>query len=262
MTIEILRVDAFRDNYLWVGATQDSREAFVVDPGDAAPVIACLEQHGLNLAAILVTHHHPDHTGGIDTLTARYDCAVFGPDSSHIPQVTHKLSEGDHIEVLGRGFHILEVPGHTLDHIAYFSETAGEPPILFCGDTLFAGGCGRLFEGTPGQMLLSLDKLAQLPADTQVYCAHEYTLSNLRFAIAVEPDNSALAARLSEVIEKRQSNLPTVPSSLAAERASNPFLRTRTPAVRSAAESRLTHPPRDEAETFAAIRLWKDNFQG
>lgn len=260
MSIDILRVHAFKDNYLWVGADQTSKQAFVVDPGDAQPVISCLEQAGLELAAILVTHHHPDHTGGVTALSARYGCEVYGPDSQQIPQVTKALREGDRIEVLGCRFVIYEVPGHTLDHIAYFSAELGAGPALFCGDTLFAGGCGRLFEGTAEQMLASLDKLAALPADTLVYCAHEYTLSNLRFAVAVEPDNEILAARNREVIRKREQNLPTVPSALETELASNPFLRTRVPAVRRVARQRLGHTPQNDAETFFAIRQWKDVF--
>ncbi len=259
MTVEIFRIPAFSDNYLWV-AVGANQQALVVDPGDATPIEAFLAARGLTLAAILVTHHHPDHTGGVDQLAAAHGCPIYGPQSARIPQVTHILAEGDALEVLGCTFSILEVPGHTLDHIAYFSVDADEHPVLFCGDTLFAGGCGRLFEGTPAQMLSSLGKLATLPQDTRIYCAHEYTLANLRFADAVEQDNSELQQRLAEVSRMRDRGEPTVPSTLAQELATNPFMRATAPSVRAAATSRLGHPPADAAETFAAIRSWKDNF--
>jgi len=260
MSIDILRVHAFKDNYLWVGADQNSKQAFVVDPGDASPVIACLKDADLELAVILVTHHHPDHTGGIAELVARYNCAVYGPDSPQIPQVTKALRENDRFEILGCHFVVYEVPGHTLDHIAYYSPHLSTAPALFCGDTLFVGGCGRLFEGSAEQMLASLDKLAALPADTLIYCAHEYTLSNLRFAAAVEPDNATLVAKLHEVGRKREQNLATVPSTLETELATNPFLRSRVASVREAARQRLGYSPRNDAETFATIRQWKDVF--
>lgn len=187
--IEVHRVHAFQDNYLWVVINRGVGAAFVVDPGDAEPVIACLEEQQVSLTAILATHHHPDHIGGVNILVDRYRCPVYGPDSDNIPQVTCKLGEGDSIEIAGLKLEVMEVPGHTLDHIAYYCAHMNDTPALFCGDTLFAGGCGRLFEGTPEQMLGSLAKLSSLPPKTKVYCAHEYTQANLRFAAAVEPEN-------------------------------------------------------------------------
>lgn len=260
MTTDVITVKAFQDNYLWLVINNKSGISFTVDPGDAQPIIAALEGRGLGLDAILVTHHHPDHIGGVDTLVDRYGCPVYGPDSANIPQVTVKLKQGDRLSIADCDFQVLEVPGHTLDHIAYFSDSPAIGPALFCGDTLFAGGCGRVFEGTPSQMSNSLQKIASLPPGTRIYCAHEYTLSNLRFALAVEPGNRELAERMEEVNMLRSRDLPSVPSELAVELATNPFLRTGHPAVRQAAAARLNRPPADEVETFAAIRGWKDNF--
>mgnify|MGYP000479319354 CR=1 FL=1 len=182
---------AFSDNYIWM--LHDGSQAVVVDPGDAQPVTAALQQHGLQLAAILVTHHHPDHTGGVDTLRDATGAAVYGPARERMPEPITRLCGGDACEVLGLRFMVIDVPGHTAGHIAYFCDGVDGAPLLFCGDTLFSGGCGRLFEGTPAQMHASLSKLAALPADTRVCCTHEYTMSNLRFAAAVEPGNAELA---------------------------------------------------------------------
>ena len=259
MKFSIYRIPAFQDNYLWLIADTGGRAA-VVDPGDAGPVLRTLEEHDLTLAAILATHHHPDHIGGVDELVRRYQCPVFGPRSQNIPQVTHPVAEGDRVEILGASFAVQEVPGHTLDHIVYYSTDLADEPVLFAGDTLFAGGCGRLFEGTPGQMLSSLSKLANLPGDTRVYCAHEYTMANLRFASAVEPDNQDIAARVQEVKTLRENNIATVPTNLALEKRTNPFLRAGEPGVVRAAEQRLGNKPASAVETFAAIREWKDNF--
>ncbi|MCK9506048.1 MAG: hydroxyacylglutathione hydrolase [Porticoccaceae bacterium] len=260
MTLDIKPIKAFSDNYLWLGSDSRSNKAFVVDPGDAAPVQAFLDKHALSLSAILITHHHPDHTGGVDALKSRYQCPVYGPDSPNIPQVDNKLREGDRFSLWGHSVDVIEVPGHTLDHIAYFIELAPHCPALFCGDTLFAGGCGRLFEGTPQQMLNSLNKIAQLPENTLIYCAHEYTLANLNFAIAVEPHNIQLANRIKDAKSLREQNLPTVPSRLAEELATNPFMRSGCASVREVAATRLARTPQDDAEIFAAIRQWKDNF--
>lgn len=257
--MHIHRVNAFSDNYLWVVENPDAGEALVVDPGDAAPVAAELERRNLNLVAILLTHHHPDHIGGVDRLKATWDATVYGPRSPQIPQVETVLGEGDTLTVLGCHFQVFEVPGHTLDHIAYYSEDLEPRPVLFCGDTLFAGGCGRLFEGTPAQMLTSLNKLRTLPDATRVYCAHEYTLANLRFATAVEPDNPEVLDRLRSVEQQRQENRATVPSTLALEKATNPFLRCDQDSVRTAALHRAGDIG-DAADTFAVIRQWKDNF--
>ncbi|MFN7779748.1 MAG: hydroxyacylglutathione hydrolase [Betaproteobacteria bacterium] len=247
-------IPAFADNYIWL-LTQGDRAA-VVDPGDAAPVLDALRARQLRLAAILVTHHHGDHGGGVPAL-ATPGVPVYGPAGETIPGRTHALVEGDAIEVLGTEFQVLDVPGHTGGHIAYYAR---DMQALFCGDTLFAAGCGRLFEGTPAQMVGSLAKLAALPPATRVYCAHEYTLANLRFARAVEPDNAALAARSERCAALRASGTPTVPSTLAEELATNPFLRCEVAAVRAAAERIDAGTAAGPVATFAALRAWKNRF--
>ncbi|GIX30532.1 MAG: hydroxyacylglutathione hydrolase [Porticoccaceae bacterium] len=259
MSFFVQPLPAFADNYLWLVAA--GQDALVVDPGDAGPVAAALERHGLRLAAILVTHHHLDHTGGVAELAARWHCPVYGPPSPKIPSITDSLREGDRIAIPGGTLQVLEVPGHTLDHIAFWGPDFAGAPRLFCGDTLFAAGCGRLFEGSPQQMWQSLDKLAALPDATLVHCAHEYTLANLRFARAVEPDNGDIAERLAQAEGLRRRGLPTVPSTLELERRTNPFLRWHVPAVQAAAQRFLGRPPRDAVEVFAAIRQWKDQFR-
>ena len=256
--IKIEPVAAFSDNYIWLLSDPASGQAVVVDPGDAAPVEAALSEHGLSLAGIMITHHHFDHVGGLTALKDAWSCTVWGPHNPSIVGIDGALADGEHVEILGLGFDILEVPGHTLDHIAYFHR--GEQPLLFCGDTLFAGGCGRVFEGTFPMMHASLQKLAALPADTRVYCAHEYTLANLAFARAVEPDNAALAARVADAEATRAQDKPTVPSTLALEQATNPFLRAQQPELLAA----LANSGRLEGETgdevFATVRAWKDSF--
>jgi hydroxyacylglutathione hydrolase len=258
--LSVLTVPAFKDNYLWL--IHDGSNAAVVDPGDAAPILASLAEHGLTLTAILLTHHHADHIGGVRALLERFRVPVFGPRNDGIGEVTAPLSEGDRVTVPGLGLElaVLDVPGHTLGHIAYVRTTPGLH-WLFCGDTLFAGGCGRLFEGTPEQMAASLDKLAALPEDTEVYCAHEYTLSNLRFALAVEPGNEALALRMRDESAKRAQDLPTVPSSIGLERSTNPFLRYRESAIAATlvAAGKLGEGAAP-VEAFAALREWKNVF--
>jgi hydroxyacylglutathione hydrolase len=258
--LSVLTVPAFKDNYLWL--IHDGSNAAVVDPGDAAPIFQALEEHGLALTAILLTHHHNDHIGGVPALLKRFDVPVFGPRKDGIAALTHPLSEGERVTVPGLGLElaVLDVPGHTLGHIAYVRTTPGLH-WLFCGDTLFAGGCGRLFEGTPEQMAASLDKLASLPEDTEVYCAHEYTLSNLRFAQAVEPHNEALALRMRDESAKRALDLPTVPSSIGLERRTNPFLRYREPEIVGSlvAAGRLPDGA-TPVQAFAALREWKNVF--
>ena len=254
-SIEIRPIPAFQDNYIWMLA-RDGR-AVVVDPGDAAPVHAALRQDGLKLTDILVTHHHGDHVGGVAELADTYHAQVWGPARESIPRRRVALAEGDSVEVLGERFEVIEVPGHTLGHIALHAPAPG---VLLCGDTLFACGCGRLFEGTAGQMLDSLGKLARLPPATRVYCGHEYTLANIRFARAVEPDNAELAARQRDCEALRARGEPTVPSTVAIERATNPFLRSDQPAVRAAAEARNPGAGSDPVSTFAAIRAWKNVF--
>ncbi|WP_339339088.1 hydroxyacylglutathione hydrolase [uncultured Oceanicoccus sp.] len=258
--IQIIPISAFDDNYIWCLYDDISQQAVVVDPGDAKPVIAALDAMQLDLVAILITHHHFDHTGGIDELVAQYKVPVYGPRSDHIDQITHHLAESDTLSIMGLDFITLEVPGHTLDHIALYCEQADGGPILFCGDTLFAGGCGRLFEGNPAMMLSSLTKLAELSADTRVYCAHEYTLANLAFANAVEPDNQALQQRISQATGLRQQGLPTLPSTIATEIATNPFLRCHQTAVIDRAKQHRQDDCADSTAVFATIRGWKDNF--
>jgi hydroxyacylglutathione hydrolase len=256
--ISITPIPAFNDNYLWLLA-RDGR-AVVVDPGDAGPVQRALAQHSLDLGAILVTHHHADHVGGVQALR-KTGATVYGPRSEAIEGVDVPLAAGDRIEVLGLGFSVLEVPGHTAGHIAYYTETL-TPPAVFCGDTLFACGCGRLFEGTPAQMLDSLDRLAALPSRTRVFCAHEYTLANIRFALAVEPTNPALLARAQQAAAIRERGEPTVPSTIGEELATNPFMRSDVPTVRAAAVARAgARTSLDRVQTFATIRAWKNEFR-
>jgi len=249
-------IPAFQDNYIWTLAR--GGRAVVVDPGDAAPVLRALLQRDLTLDAIVVTHHHADHVGGVAALLQERAVPVHGPAQTPYTGVTHPLAAGDVVSLLGYPFRVLAVPGHTLDHIAYWSP---ELAVLFCGDTLFAAGCGRLFEGSPAQMHASLSRLAALPAATRVYCTHEYTLGNLRFARAVEPGNLALQQRQSAAIAQRERGEPTVPSSIALEQATNPFLRCAEESVRQAARPLLGAAPADDpVAVFAAIRAWKDRF--
>ena len=257
--LEVSPVRAFSDNYLWlIHAPHDRRGAIVVDPGDARPIEEALQQQRLELRAILVTHHHPDHVGGVRALAAGHDVEVYGPAREPMPCEFRPLDDGDIVNLadLGLEFHVMAVPGHTLGHIAYHGHGA-----LFCGDTLFSAGCGRLFEGTPAQMLDSLDRIAALPDDTRVYCAHEYTLSNLRFAAAVEPGNADIIATLESVQALRARDGITLPTTLGRERRINPFLRCREPAVRAAAEARAGRSLPDATGVFAVIRGWKDGFR-
>ena len=260
--MNLLALPAFADNYIWM--LHDGLRAVVVDPGDAAPVIAKLDELGLDLAAILVTHHHPDHVGGVNALRSRLKGPVYGPARERIPTPFEPLVDGDEVDVLGLRFGVIDVPGHTAGHIAYQQlPTDGRPlsaPILFCGDTLFSGGCGRLFEGTPAQMAASLARLSALPGDSRVCCTHEYTLSNLRFAHAVEPGNAALAAYTVRCQSMRDAGLPTLPSSVAQEQAINPFLRCSEPEVQAAARTRDATAV-DAVSVFAALREWKNDYR-
>ncbi len=251
-------IPAFNDNYIWLLFDPATSEAFVVDPGDAGPVEQVLQERKLSLRGILVTHHHFDHVGGLDALCAAHKPVVFGPHNPAIAGIDRRLESGDTIAVLGHTFQVLAVPGHTLDHIAYFH--GGETPLLFCGDTLFAGGCGRLFEGTAPMMLASVESLAELPPETLVYCAHEYTLANLSFAQAVEPDNAALAERVIEAKAARQRQEPTVPSRLSLELATNPFLRCKEQVLLDSLQSQGRLSGESAAEVFATVRGWKDTF--
>ena len=257
--ITIIPIPAFADNYIWT--LREGSSAVVVDPGDAAPVLAYLDREGLALTAILATHHHADHVGGVPDLLTRFPVPVFGPGRETIPGRTRGLSEGDVVAVPGFdvSLRVLDIPGHTAGHIALFGDVGGEPS-LFCGDTLFAAGCGRLFEGTPQQMWTSLSSLAALPPATKVYCGHEYTLANLRFALAVEPENSDLWDRQAQEQAKRDRGVPTLPSTIGLERKTNPFLRAALPVVKAAAERHAGHPLAGDVEAFATLRAWKNAF--
>lgn len=281
----LIPIPAFDDNYLWL--LHDGRRAVVVDPGDAQPVLRMLQDRQLQLESILVTHHHPDHTGGVDALREATGAKVFGPARERIPPPFTPLRDGDTVRALDLDFQVLDVPGHTAGHIAFYmaptlsaSRDALPPegahpawggpapdgtvldgrPLLFCGDTLFSGGCGRLFEGTPAQMLASLDRLAALPGDTRVCCTHEYTMGNLRFALAVEPDNRELIGYHARCAALRDDGEPTLPTSIAQELLINPFLRTRQATVMAAAR-RFDPAAHDDNTVFAAIRQWKNQFK-
>jgi hydroxyacylglutathione hydrolase len=261
--VRVTAVSAFSDNYIWVvhglvPGPDGARRVAVVDPGDAEPVFAALATHGLVLDTILATHHHRDHVGGVLALLERFPVPVYGPARERIPGRSVALEQGATVDLpgLGLGFSVLDVPGHTAGHIAYFGHN-----MLFCGDTLFSAGCGRLFEGTAAQMLASLERLASLPAATRVYCGHEYTAANLRFALAVEPDNTAVRDHLALVSALRARAEPTVPSTLGLEVRINPFLRTRLPTVRAAASAHAGRPLADDADAFGVVRHWKNEFR-
>lgn len=260
MLMELAALPAFTDNYIWM--LHDGRRAWVVDPGDATPVLAALDANRLELAGILVTHHHPDHVGGIDELRPRLaeGAKVHGPARECIPTPCVPHADGDVIDVLGHAFEVLEVPGHTAGHLAYAQRGAIAAPLLFSGDTLFSGGCGRLFEGTAAQMSASLARLAALPTDTRVCCAHEYTLSNLRFAAEVEPANEALARYRQRCEALRAEGKATLPSSLSLELQINPFLRCHQPAVLAAALAQGAAAD-DSVSVLAALREWKNHFR-
>lgn len=257
--LQVSPVRAFSDNYIWlIHAPADPSAVVAVDPGDARPVEAELAHRGLSLRAILLTHHHGDHVGGVRELTAAHGVPVWGPAREDLACEAQPLDEGDvvHLEQLGLEFDVMAVPGHTLGHIAYRGHGA-----LFSGDTLFSAGCGRLFEGTPQQMFDSLERIAALPDDTVVYPTHEYTLANLRFAVAVEPGNAAARDALATVGALRERDEISLPTRLGRERQINPFLRSREAAVRAAAEQQAGQPLASPAEVFAVVRRWKDGFR-
>ena len=261
--IKVRPVRAFSDNYIWlIESPRDPAQVVAVDPGEAGPVIAELQHSGASLAAILLTHHHPDHVGGVGELLRHWNVPVFGPDDSRIAPPVRVVADRCDIPDLGLGFQILQVPGHTVSHIAFCGHGA-----LFCGDTLFSAGCGRMFEGTPTQMNASLNKLRALPSTTAVYCGHEYTAANLKFALAVEPDNAATVGYQQEVARLRADNRPSLPSTLGLEIQVNPFLRCEQSTVRTAAQRHanltLREPVtlKEPAEVFTVLRAWKDGFR-
>ncbi|MBK1727173.1 hydroxyacylglutathione hydrolase [Halorhodospira neutriphila] len=252
--IDLQAVTALADNYIWIAPAPGNHRVLIVDPGDAEPARAWLREHGAQPAAILLTHHHGDHVGGAAELARAYGAPVYGPATERIGAVDHPVGGGARLEIDGFGtIEVLDVPGHTAGHIAYHGDGA-----LFCGDALFAGGCGRVFEGTAEQMHASLQRLAGLPGETRVCCGHEYTVKNLEFAARVEPGNERLARRLEHARALRQQGRPTVPSTLEEERATNPFLRTDSAEVQAAAERRAGQPLADAAAVFATLRRWKD----
>ncbi|TXT24059.1 MAG: hydroxyacylglutathione hydrolase [Gallionellaceae bacterium] len=255
--LTVVPIPAFNDNYIWM--LHNRRHAAVIDPGDAGPVLDTLAQNALTLAAILCTHHHGDHVAGVCKLAQVYNVPVYGPRHEDVPCVSHPVGESDTVEIpeLGIRLGVLDIPGHTLGHVAY-TGTGN----LFCGDTLFGCGCGRLFEGTAAQLFDSLQRLVSLPDETKVYCAHEYTEANIRFALACEPGNGQLHKRGDESRALRAAGLPTVPSTLALEKATNPFLRCTSPEIiRNVELQQAIHlPPGNGAAVFAALREWRNNF--
>lgn len=256
--MDLIPVPAFSDNYIWL--LHDGQRALVVDPGEASGVRQALSRLGLRLDTILLTHHHADHTGGVAELREASGARVIGPAFEILPEPLQRVGGGDEVQALGLRFEVIDVPGHTSGHIAYFCAELDGRGLLFCGDTLFSGGCGRLFEGTPAQMHDSLSRLAALPGDTRVCCTHEYTLSNLRFAQAVEPGNADLAAYVKHCQQLRAQDLPTLPSDIALERRINPFLRTAEPAVVAAAQRQVPGLSDEPVAVFAALREWKNVF--
>jgi len=255
--LKVHTVNAFQDNYIWLIQAEHSRQVLIVDPGDAVPVIDALKKRQLTPAALLITHHHADHVGGITELLSHYNVPVYGPAREQIPHLTHPVREQDEINISPAfpTIKVFDTPGHTAGHICYFTENK-----LFCGDTLFAGGCGRLLGGTAADLFASLERIKHLPANTEIYCAHEYTQANLRFAHAVDADNPALQQRIDEVAQLRAENKASVPSKLADELATNPFLRSDTQAIKRAAELFAGRPLNCTEAVFTTLRRWKDQF--
>ena len=255
MSFLIHTVRAFRDNYIWFLQPEGTKSAYVVDPGDSAPVLKQLNVLGLSLDGILITHHHPDHVGGADELLNHYSVPIYGPEG--IKQVTRVVQDMDTLNIANHTFQVISIPGHTLDHVAYYSA---DTAILFCGDTLFSNGCGRLFEGTPKQMLRSLSLLSSLPPETKIYCGHEYTEANTHFAMTVEPENKSLQKYAEKIRLLRIQGKSTIPSTIGLELATNPFLRAAEKTIQDAAKKHSKKAYLSTEETFAAIRKWKDSY--
>ena len=255
--LNVYPIPAFTDNYIW--AIVYGKSCIVVDPGDSDPVFSFLKKNDLELNCILITHHHFDHTGGLINLAKHYDCPVYGPKGGHINGITIDLAENDEINVLNLNFKIFETPGHTLDHIAYF-HSSSEGSLLFCGDTLFSGGCGRLFEGTPDNMYDSLNKFKTLPDETLVFCAHEYTESNLKFALAINPNNKDLIDYSEKVTKLRANSKITLPSNIGLEKKINPFFLLDNPEIIKQSEKFINKKISSPVESLAAVRSMKDSF--
>jgi hydroxyacylglutathione hydrolase len=254
--LQVTEIPAFTDNYIW--CLHNEKNAWIVDPGDAAPVLQHLQKHQLQLCGVLITHHHPDHTGGLPELISTYpDIPVVGPESTRIPFLTQQLGEGDIVRLaeFDCELEVMEVPAHTREHIAFYG-----PPGLFCGDTLFSAGCGRLFEGTPEQMWQNLRRFAELPETTNVYCAHEYTRANNQFALAICPDDTSFLAHKAHIDELRKHHRPTIPTTIKMEKKVNPFMRVSEPGIAAAIAAHSGHSVATEVDVFREMRRWKDAF--
>lgn len=255
---KVVPIPAFDDNYIWAIHSPDGKQIAVVDPGSADAVSDYLKRSATRLAAILITHHHQDHTGGVAQLVSEFEVPVYGPADSPFRGITKPLRDADSLRLFGSQFTVKAVPAHTLDHIAYL--VSDSTPQLFCGDTLFLAGCGRLFEGSAAQMLAAMNYFKSLPDETEVYCTHEYSLANLRFAQAVEPNNPQIQATMERCGKLREQNQPTLPSQIAVERAINPYMRVNQPEVRKQAEQFSGQTLESDVSVLAAVREWKNSF--
>jgi hydroxyacylglutathione hydrolase len=255
-------IPAFRDNYIWLIENEASDDVFLVDPGQAEPALRHLDEHELTLSGVLITHSHNDHIGGINEVIASHPAPVYGPQCERIPQISSPVSEGTHVELWpGIAFEVLEIPGHLDEHVAYFfSGDAANLPAVCAGDTLFSSGCGRMFDGPPVAYKHSLDRLKRLPSETLVYCAHEYTLANLKFAVSIEPDNMNIRQKEVEVQQRLSDSKCSLPTTIASELATNPFLRCDNDRVKREVSRQSQQSLSNELETFTALRSLKDRF--